>query len=242
MPIRIEPSGLSQMYGQAARLAGRGAAARTQAQMVMRQRDRDQQMQLAMQSMRNADEMARFREDMKLLTAKRAQAFQLEQIETRARMDSAREERDRQQLQDEIKQGLKAIQEYPYMTDEEKEEAAYKFTMKKHYGYTVPTERAPTGITEPSLARGVKFISKYGKDYPYGEEAPWYKPFAPEPTEEETLMKEYYERLVREGLGAEVEPITGAVGIPTILTQAEYDALPSGTRYRDRFGKEGIKR
>lgn len=209
MAIRREPAGLAGMYGRAAVLAGRGAAARTQAQAVMRRYDRDQQVQLAMQGMKNANEMARFREDMKLLTAKRAQAFQLEQIETRARMDSAREERDRQQLQDELKQGLKAIQEYPYMTDEEKAEASYKFKMRKQYGYTVPTEREPRGITEPGLARGVKFLTQYGERFPYGEEPPWYKPFAPEPMEEETLMKEYYERLVREGLGAEVSPIAG---------------------------------
>jgi len=211
--IRREPPGLAGMYGRAAVLAGRAEAertrARTQAQMVMHRYDRDQQVQLAMLRMRNDNEMIRFREDMDLLTRKRAQAFTLEQIETRARMDSAREERDRQQNLDELKQGLKAINEYPYMTDEEKTEAAYKFRMRKQYDYTVPTEREPTGITEPGLARGVKFLSQYGERFPYGEEAPWYKPFAPEPTEEETLMKEYYERLVREGLGAEVSPIAG---------------------------------
>lgn len=209
MAIRREPKGFPRMYGQAAVLAGQAAAARTQAQMVMRRYDRDQQVQLAMLRMRNNNEMTRFREDMDLLTRKRAQAFQLEQIETRARMDSAREERDRQQNLDEIKQGLKAIQEYPYMTEEEKAEATYKFKMRKQYGYPVPTEREPRGITEPGLARGVKFLAKYGEDFPYGEEPPWYHPLAKEPTEEETLMKEYYERLIAEGLGKEVQPTTG---------------------------------
>jgi len=144
MAIRREPAGLAGMYGRAAVLAGRGIAARTQAQNVMRRMDRAQDVQLAMLRMKNNNEMVRFREDMDLLTRKRAQAFQLEQIETRARMDSAREERDRQQNLDEIKQGIKAINEYPYMTDEEKAEAVYKFEMSKRYRYTVPTERVPS--------------------------------------------------------------------------------------------------
>ena len=138
MAIKIEPTGLAGMYGKAAVLAGRATAARTQAKDVMRRYDRDQQVQLAMLRMRNNNDMIRFREDMDLLARKRAQAFTLEQIEMRARMNSAREERDRQQTADEIKQGLKAIQEYPYMTDEEKAKASLNFRTKKLGGYVTP--------------------------------------------------------------------------------------------------------
>lgn len=153
MAIRIEAPGLGGMYGRAAVLAGRGAArrqeeawkyqaAREAAERTMRQYDRGQQVQLALLRMNNANEMAVFREEMDLRTRKEAQLFQLETIKTRANLDFAREERDRQQLQDEVKQGLRAISEYPYMSDEEKAEASYKFQMRKQYGYTVPAERA----------------------------------------------------------------------------------------------------
>ncbi len=138
MPIRREPVGLSQLYGQAAVLAGRAAAKREAADRSMRQYDRGQQVQLAMLRMRNNNEMIRFREEMDLRTRKESQLFQLETIKTRANLDFAREERDRQQLQDELKQGLKAINEYPYMTDEEKAEAALNFRTKKLGGYTAP--------------------------------------------------------------------------------------------------------
>ncbi len=138
MPIRREPSGLGQLYGQAAVLAGRATAAREAAARSMRQYDRGQQIQLAMLRMRNNNEMIRFREEIDLQTRKEAQLFQLETIKTRANLDFAREERDRQQLQDEIKQGLKAISEYPYMSDEEKAEASLNFRTKKLGGYVAP--------------------------------------------------------------------------------------------------------
>ncbi len=138
MPIRREAPGLALMYGEAAVLAGKAAAAREAADRSMRQYDRGQQVQLALLRMSNDNEMIRFREEMDLQTRKEAQLFQLETIKTRASMDFAREEKDRQQLQDEIKQGLKAISEYPYMTDEEKAEAALNFRTKKLGGYVVP--------------------------------------------------------------------------------------------------------
>ncbi len=144
MPIRREAPGLALMYGEAARLAGKAVARREAAERSMRQYDRGQQVQLALLRMRNNNEMIQFREEMDLRTRKEAQLFQLETIKTRANLDFAREERDRQQLQDEVKQGLKAINEYPYMSEEEKAEASYKFRMRKQYGYQVPTERAPT--------------------------------------------------------------------------------------------------
>lgn len=138
MPIRREDPGLGLMYGEAARLAGKTIAAREAATRTMRQYDRGQQVQLAMLRMQNDNEMIRFREEMDLRTRKEAQLFQLEQIKTRANLDFAREEGDRQQLQDEVKQGLKAINEYPYMSDEEKAEAALNFRIKKLGGYTAP--------------------------------------------------------------------------------------------------------
>lgn len=149
MAIRREPPGLAGMYGRAAVLAGQATARRQEvvweyqraeraAERSMRQYDRGQQVALAMLRMRNNNEMAIFREEMDLQTRKEAQLFQLETIKTRANLDFAREERDRQELQDEIKQGLKAINEYPYMSDEEKAEAALNFRMKKLGGYVAP--------------------------------------------------------------------------------------------------------
>lgn len=140
MPIRREDPGLASLYGRAAVLAGRATAAREQAQTTMRQYDRGQQVQLAMLRMSHDKEMERFRADMDLMTRKRAQMFRLEQIETNARINAAREQRDEQQLMDEIKQGIKAINEYPYYDEEEKAEAALNYRLKKLGGYVRPEQ------------------------------------------------------------------------------------------------------
>ncbi|MCJ7828770.1 MAG: hypothetical protein MUP81_03395 [Dehalococcoidia bacterium] len=114
---------------------------REQARQAIAIAEKQREVALAIQRENNTNEMNKFRLDMELVAGKRAQMYHLEQIETTARLTDEREQRKRIQLQDELDNGIKTIRESPILSDVEKEDAVYRFTMKKQYDYQVPAEK-----------------------------------------------------------------------------------------------------
>jgi len=146
------------------------------------------------------------------------------------------------------------FRDYP---EESPERQLYDAKMRDEAGVDVPSVDVPS---RTDVSAAVKFLTEYEEKK--GKAAKFYHPFAPEPTEEEETVAEYFRDILRRarvtarvtegiesagavgavGVGAGI-PVGGiSTGLPEPKTQQEYNMIPSGSQYIDSSGNIRTKR
>lgn len=165
MAIEIRQPGLTKLYGQLGRLAGEAERARQEEEQARREASEIRQIQLRR-------EMAQREHQWNLERFDRSQAWDIEKMEIRSRMDFEREERERQEKLDELKNKEKAIRESNILSEDEKElwlaqlrtklpvattalrqpsRADQMATLIQQMTGETAEELAPTGVPTPAL-------------------------------------------------------------------------------------------
>lgn len=201
---------------------------------------------------------------MDLQLRERAKLWEIEKMELASRMDFAREERQRQRKLDEIDNKMRQIDkevEVGRMTEQE----AYPIKLSLQLGVptsALPTEKTRFGVAPYWMAgreepvgspmrrlyeakmKQMTSITRTGT-VPYYLDPAWLQAnrgIAQRVLEAREIFLEENEidDFITSGLEPIPEPIS-EIGLPIVTTDAEYDALPSGTEFIDPEGNRRRK-
>jgi len=162
--IRVQPKGLSGLYGRLGYLAGRATAAQREAELAASFAQQIEQQQLSQQHQR---EMAQFEADLRLETEKRARLWEFEKTEIVSRTNFAREEQSRQRKLDSIDSAIQQLEKEELagrMSEKETYPLKLKYLMDK-FDLDVPTPLLQAAEKE---RYGVEPYWRKFKDYPEG--------------------------------------------------------------------------
>ena len=241
MAIRLEQPGGAKAAAQAGTIIGKGKRAEEDRARAEREQARAAQEQARAAALQWEQEKMRMRSEQDFqqeLAAKqwdyekfnRAKAWQIEKMEIASRNDFAQEEKERSEKQAKTAAGVKAIRESTniYSNQEAKDKAEFDFLFKQEHGYSPP--RQTQGMTEREELE--EYVGSYGREMDLPE------------LREEAEVAGYTPKEL--GLGdADIPGIgmeTKEAGLPTPTTQAEYNAIPSGSQYIDSKGNIRTKR
>lgn len=240
MPIRREYArvsdyaGLARLAGQAEASRRAGAQAAALATTLIQAKAAKERSE---QEMRFRKEMSEFSAQLDIEAAKRAQMFEMEKMEQRSRIDFAMQEKLRMQKEEEKQAKLKKL-EGAYTSKEITQGQYEQVRAEVEYGVRLraPSEMeqlermtreqttANTGqqpdadmaklpTYDKPVSKGKGVLGSVGRWYPAGPAAGW--------------------------AGAYMKP---NITMVEPKTQVEYDAIPSGTAYKDTDGVIRIKR
>ena len=262
MPIRIEQPGLAGLYGAAATIS----KAEKEAQRKQEEQSRKEMLQMQQQFPLNVRQLD-FQLDLEKY--ERAKRWEIDKMELASQMDFQREEQKRQRRLDSADNAIQQIDKEVLagrMTEQEAYPLKLKYEMNK-LGVDTPTSLLPTGDEEEGY--GVRPYWMRGQDAPEGTSerqlyeakmaegisgerrgvVPYYLdpkfignfPEAARQAQEARgifLSDEEFDDLMRGMTPTGAMPIPE---LPTITSDAEYDALPSGTEFIDPEGNRRRK-
>jgi len=258
MAIRIEQPGLAGLYGAAAVISKQEAEARKKQEQQARKEE--QQAELEYRTALRQQDMA-----IDLQMSERSKLWEIEKMELRSRLDFEREEKERVRKLDSIDSALQQIDKEVLagrITEQEAYPIKLKYQMNK-MGVDTPVSLLPTGDKEDRYGVRPYYLEpEFERDYPELAEAkkrevisgqrrgtvPYYLdptfisnyPEAARQAQEARgvfLSDEEFDTLMR----TPIEPTPTVPRLPTITSDVEYDALPSGTEFIDPEGNRRRK-
>lgn len=238
MPIRIE-HGRPVTLLTAAQIAGEERAARQQLERTERMQAQQREFEY-----RTAIRQQDMTVDLQM--QKRAKLWEMEKMELRSRLDFQREEQKRQRKIDDAENATRQIEKEIQAGNIDKDDLQVQNLLLYYKIQALTPDRAPpVSLIKPPMERAEKVVSptqrisamRALREEEYQEPTwleralPWGKePLTPEIEAERDILK----GVVR----GEYTPPTGTIslGLPEPKTQAEYNAIPSGSQYIDSKG------
>lgn len=238
MPITIK-HGRPETIIAAARRAGEAQAAlRAQEQA---EKFQAQQMEFDYRTTLRQQDMV-----IDLQMQERAKMWEIQKMEIRSQVDFQREEQRRQRALDEYDAAIKYIDDSDLFDERQKEGLVFKAKMKV-LGQNIagvdkilfPTETAPKQVTPGQRVGAMKKL----RTEEAFQEPTWLQAWLPGGKGElsEDVLRE--KQLLESIAAGQYEAPTGTIttGLPTPTTEAEYDRIPSGSRYVDSKGNVRTK-
>ena len=242
MAIRVE-HGRPETIIAAAQRAGEAQAALREAEKA--ERLQAQQMEFDYrQALRQQDTV------IDLQMQERSKMWEIEKMELRSRMDFEREEKKRQRVLDELDAAVKYINDSDLFDESQKERLLFTAKLKASKAdipglsrilFPEVYERTPTPKQVTPTQR-VSAMKKLREEEAF-QEPNWLQAWLPGGKGElsEDVLKE---KAFLESIAAgQYTPPTGTIssGLPEPKTEAEYNAIPSGSQYIDRAGNKRTK-
>jgi len=254
MKIKYRPAGYTETVIRLGAKAGQAQASKEKAERAEAQIFR---MEMAERERQARREDAMFAQQLSEEAFRRAQTWELEKIDTRSRNNFALEEfehqtREQQRIMTEIrkeqeiqlKEDQIRSQIGKTITADDAEKALLQLrTGVPFYTQSKIAERGQKeAISDIDRIRAAKFLQDIEERKK--EVKRWWLPHQwekePEITPSEKVLKAHFEKLI--GGEAEQDFTVPSQGLPTPKTKAEYDAIPSGTKYIHPTLGERIKR